>query len=453
MLLPKTLLVASAAAILAVAPCRAQSETNRVADGGGIALVKPQTWSKEADATVLEFTGFTDRSAVGNAAAGYYEFKLKSGQTRQVPASRAVKVVIFPDLARITDVVTPADREKLAATLTSLQAVVAKFPATKAQLDPSIKAIGGEVAKFDADQVKAAGAWMPRKDYLAAQAREIAAVLQTNAGGPAASASLESDPRFIALQEMGKESPEAKALADKLLTRQKFANRANERKTVLAQLAAQGLTIEAARGLVKQLAGLNPGEDPASRAVFEQWDNADRQLAAAAAIAGPAAADLEKQLSAVTDPVGPPPMADGLVTAASAASAKLEPLRGAGLPSQIESAADAGMAFSRYVTTMKKLPELTAAKSFFEADTALEQAMRDGEAIGPNAARVATALRRPVSAQIEAFVAARGEAGALAAAGKTKEALAKYRAAFAIIPDPAMGAKIAELEAAQPEKK
>jgi len=91
---------------------QAAVDGSTIHEKSGIALIKPQAWSKEGEATVFEFQGYIDRASGG---AGYYEFRTKLDK-RQVPVSRIVKIIIYPDPAQFTEVITQADRQKLVTT-------------------------------------------------------------------------------------------------------------------------------------------------------------------------------------------------------------------------------------------------------------------------------------------------------------------------------------------------
>ena len=67
-----------------------------VQERAGVVLVKPQPWSKNAEATVLEFQSFINRTADGTSGAGYYEFRTKNADRRQVQVGRIVKLCCLP---------------------------------------------------------------------------------------------------------------------------------------------------------------------------------------------------------------------------------------------------------------------------------------------------------------------------------------------------------------------
>ena len=76
-------------------------------------LVKPQPWSKNAEATVLEFESFINRTADGTSGAGYYEFRTKNADRRQVQVGRIVKLVVYPDVQELGEIVSARDRQVL----------------------------------------------------------------------------------------------------------------------------------------------------------------------------------------------------------------------------------------------------------------------------------------------------------------------------------------------------
>ena len=85
-----------------VRPLAAQNTDGHVpVEKNGFALVKPQAWSSPAQASVLKFTAYTDRSARGTPGAGYFVFRLPNQTDRQIPVAQIVKVVPQPEVPNL----------------------------------------------------------------------------------------------------------------------------------------------------------------------------------------------------------------------------------------------------------------------------------------------------------------------------------------------------------------
>jgi hypothetical protein len=415
----------------------------------GIALVKPQAWSKESAATILEFEALTDRRAQGSATAGYIEFRMPSGQARQVDASRIVKIIIFPDAGRIHSVVEEADRDRIAATLAEIDAVAQRFPATHSHLAPRVRDVAALIDRFDAGEVKIDGKWLPRRTYQEDQAASIAEILtvEIEKAEPPSSLDLQADPKFRTLEALGQTAPGAKSLVAKLKKQHTTRVHAEKRKKIIEDLADPSLGIEAARGLVAELDGLAPGDDPRAQAELDRWRNADLEAGALAKLAGPLADRIEVLLAEVTDFSVPPSLDPPTAEAADALARRFRVFQQANPPPQLRTLAAKAEAVATTSTTLEKLGPLFQDKRFLDAKTLLDDAAAHAAAVGPATARVITELQKLAAAQIELFSRAREDAATHESAGRPAEALAKYKEAYGMIPNAAVAQRIEALEA------
>ena len=76
----------------------------------------------------MEFEAFINRTADGTSGAGYYEFRTKKANRRQVPTARIVKLVVYPSIEEIKEIVTPDDRRTVIAKIEELQATAKHLP-------------------------------------------------------------------------------------------------------------------------------------------------------------------------------------------------------------------------------------------------------------------------------------------------------------------------------------
>ena len=82
----------------------------------------------------------------------------------------------------------------------------------------------------------------------------------------------------------------------------------------------------------------------------------------------------------------------------------------------------------------KELNAIFAEKRYLEARDILDNFAREANLFGPETMRVVSELRRHAAEKVDQFTRLRDEAKLLANSGKKPEALAKFEAAFSVIP-------------------
>jgi hypothetical protein len=443
--------------ILASSFSHAQSAADgfTVQEQSGIVLVKPQAWSKDSEAVVMEFQAFTDRTASGAAGAGYYEFRTKSAPKRQIPAGRIVKMVIYPDPKLVKEVITQKDRDNLAAVVTDLKATITKFPSTRTYVEPALKKVAEEVALYDSGKVKTKGNWVAREVYVTERARTYASQLKPDIvnAQPPSSFDLVNDPRYIALQELAGAQANVKPLVTELSALHGKRVRGEQRTDLLTKLANPELPFAEAKASVTRLKDLQPDEDPRSAQFLKNWDaavakataiNAEGKTLAAALEAEMAAFKSEDQLPQVSAELDKKIASLGVQLASLAASKPPTSLLGEVAQAQAVTAVAAGFG---------KLKALVDARQFLEAKDVLDSMGAQSNKIGPETSRVILTVSRTAASAISEFSRLREEAKVQAEANKLAEALAAYEKAYAVIPDPAVGEQIAQLKEKLPAKK
>ncbi len=426
-----------------------------VQERAGIVLVKPQAWSKESEAVVVEFEAFTDRTASGAAGAGYIEFRTKASPKRQVPTSRIVKMVVYPDPKLVTEVVVTKDRDALAAVAADLQATITKFPASRTYVEPAMKKVSEEVAIFDSGKVKTGGVWIAREKYAADRARTFATQIKPDivSADPPSSFDLASDPRYLALVELAKTNPSVKLLVEELTNMHGKLVRAERRKVLLAKLNTPNLTSEEATTAVARLKTLQPEEDPRSVLFLKNWDASLTKVTAASTEAKKLAAALETEMSTVKTDSIPPEISPDLDQSVAALNVSMTSFTATKPPAPLLAEAGQALAVCSTVSGFGKLKAVFADKQFLEAKDLLDQMTAEARLIGPETSRVILGLQTVTATSISEFSRLREEAKLQADANKPAEALAVYEKAFAVIPDPAVGEQIALLKQKLPPKK
>ena len=93
-----------------------------------------------------------------------------------------------------------------------------------------------------------------------------------------------------------------------------------------------------------------------------------------------------------------------------------------------------------------KLKAIFVGKQYLEAKDVLDDLARRAGLIGPQTVRVVTALQKSTVERIEEFTRLRAEGKLLVESGKKLEALEKFDAAFAVVPDAEVGQQISQLK-------
>ena len=419
-----------------------------VQERAGVVLVKPQSWSKDSDATVLEFQAFINRTADGTPGAGYYEFRTKNADRRQVSVGRIVKLVVYPDVRQFREIITPQDRQALVSKVEEIKAVVARFPASGNYLNPSIKNLNEELAQYDSGKVKTEGVWVPKEAFVKSQAIRLASLLRADIvrATPPSSLDLADDPKFIGLKELAETNSDAKRLVTELSAQFEGLVRAEKRGDLLARLGRSGTSLAEAEAILNELKTLQPDEDPKSAASVKVWDSGITTVRATSTEAEKISLSLERELAGFSAEDSPPQISPELEEEISATSATITNFLATNPPSQLAGAVRQVAAVCTVGAEFRKLQMIFQEKRYIEAKDILDSLAHRADVVGPETARVVSGLRHQTVGKIDEFTRLRGEAKLLAASGRKPEALAKFEAAFSVIPDVDVGQQIAQLK-------
>lgn len=426
-----------------------------VQEQSGIVLVKPQAWSKESEAVVVEFQAFTDRTASGAAGAGYYEFRTKASDKRQVPAGRIVKMVIYPDPKLVKEVVTQKDRDGLASVVADLKTTMSKFPSTRTYVEPALKKVAEEVALYDSGKVKTGGNWVARETYVTERARTYASQIKPDIvnAQPPSSFDLANDPRFLALQELAAAQANVKPLVTELSALHGKRVRGEQRAALLTKLADPRLTFDEAKVSVIRLKDLQPDEDPRSVLFLKNWDVAMAKVAAITEEGKTLAAALEAEMAAFKSEDQLPQISPELDKKIASLGVQLSNMVASKPPVSVLGEVAQAQAVSATAAGFGKLKSLVDDRQFLEAKDVLDSIGTQSGKIGPETTRVIVTISRTAASAISEFSRLREEGKVQAEANKPVEALAAYEKAYAVIPDPAVGEQIAQLKQKVPAKK
>jgi len=437
--------------LIAGGPVFAQGDGTTLQEKPGVALIKPQPWSKESDATVTEFKAFFDRTAAGGGAAGYYEFYTVKGQKRQVEAGKVVKLVIYPDADKIADLKDAETRKNVDANLVEIDEVLRKFPATKTYIQPYLTKLRAMLARYDGGEVKVSGEWMSKDVHAAKQAQDLKTLLIADIirAQPPGSFDMINDPRYQALQTMAEGNPSVQKLLSEVEDKQASTARIQKRKDVVEKLKNATLTRVEAQALIDELKTQKADEDAVAKMVVNKWDKALVTEKEIQEESPELAAQMEQEMASV-QPETVPVLSESLDAKLSPFSQKVAIFFATQPPVQIAADLKQARALELAYKDFKTLQPLIPAKQYLDAKGSLDELSRQAELIGPETAKVVGALQKLASAKVDEFSRMRSDAQLLADSGQKEKALAKYEEAFAVVADPGVAEQIKLLKGEAP---
>lgn len=417
---------------------------------GGIALVKPQPWSNNAEAIVMEFQSFTDRTVKGTPGAGYFEFHNQQGNKRQVAASKVVELFVYPQASDYPKIQDDADRQALDRILQKIKNLSATYPASRTYLTAPAKEITAEIAQYEAGKIKIDGKWLARAQHQREKARELAGQLKVDIvrAKPVRTFDLENDPRFASLQELGATDATIEPMIKELLDFYKKTERNEQRQALLQKLSSPDTSPTAAQLAITTLKTLKPEEDPRTVAFLKQWETSTQVRQQLDQEIQRVTADIEASFKDLKNPQTPPPLPQKVSDDIAALNKRIRDYRVTNPPPQLDAPKKVSRALTAFEVEFPKLQQQFGEKKLFDAKSTLDDFAPLALDIGPNTAAWVDSLKEFTQKKTETFSKLRDEAKLLANSGKPLEAIAKYEEAYAIIPDPDVAQQIALLKPA-----
>jgi len=411
----------------------------RTKDKPGLALVKPQAWSNDDQATVLEFLGFTDHS-------GYFEFRTARTPNYQVATAKIVKLVVYPESPQ--SLTTAEQRASLQKTVDDFDALSSRFPAAARQLEKAGTPLKADASKYDGGNVKDGGQWLLRSVYYRQKATVLADLLRPElmAAPRIKEVDLSMNQYYLGLQDLAKAEPSVGSVVAGVRSLYQSLVRKADRDALLNQLNSPTLGFDQASDLVKQLKDLQPGEDARANLFVQSWDTAVANAGKLTKQIEDTQTQFESTMPATADsgkvPVISPELSSSLESLAGAVKA----FRSGSPPVAIHVPLQLADAMR---TCWEKFPGLARqvqAREFIDAKSVLDPLTNQADIIGPQTSKALSGLQKKLAAGIEKFQALRNEGKMLAENDKIEEALKKYQAAFAIIPAKDVADKIDALK-------
>jgi hypothetical protein len=429
-------------ALMSFVPLHAQErDGNTVIQISGIALVKPQPWSKPSESEVVKFSAFTDRTARGSTGAGYFVLRLPSGKDTQISSSRVVKLILKPKMP--TELIEDSQRRELQKCIDEIRAAIAAVPAAATALADYLKPLQALATRYDAGGVMiGADKWETREKYRQSEIQKIELRLRRAMSEAKIKKDfdLNSNADFSRLTEFAESDAALKVRLDAMrIECAKLVSR-EEQDVILMKLQSQ-LSPSAAALLLDKLKALSD-HTPRTVSALHQAD---------------VAAGLTKEINALKQSLESlwneeslskgvlPVFPADITTQIDALTLKIalfhagSPPAGVWLPSSD---------FDACVALKNALPALQAQlserdyKAVIEAASVLSPSARQ---IGSKTMRALDILKSYADGQIAKFSALLDEGNTLLTGTDKKLAVAKFQEALAVMPDANLEKLISEI--------
>jgi len=402
-------------------------------------MVKPQSWSKDDQTTVLEF------QAVSNHT-GYYQFRTARLPACQVPAAKVVALILFPESP--ISIASGEQRAALQKTLDEFAATAKKFPAAARILNQSLATLKSDAAKYDAGSIKENGQWVSRGVYYQNKAAALAELLKPEliSAPKIKDFDLATNHCFVGRKELTASEPTVRPILAGVQSLYDSLVRKEERTDLLRQLNAGGITHDQASGLVKKLKTLLPQEDSAANLFVRSWDAATGKAAELTAQIKAVQVQFEASLSNVSAASVSLSLSPELASGLRQMSDSVKQFRAGSPPAVIPVPLQLADAMAAFGDNLPVLEKQIKARELFDAKSILDPLVRQAGLIGPKSAASLAGIQKKVNGDVAKFLVLRDEAKMLADNDKIEAAMKKYQEAFAIIPSKEIGAQLEALK-------
>jgi len=430
-------------ALISLVPLYAQErDGSTIVQTPGIALVKPQPWSKPVEAEVVKFSAFTNRTARGSAGAGYFVLRLPSGKDTQIPSARIVKLILKPKTT--TELIDDSQRKELQKNIDEIRSTIAAVPAAATALADYLKPLQTAATRYDAGEVMIdADKWETREKNRLSEITKIEFRLRRamTEAKIKKDFDLDANADFSRLMEFAESDAALKARLDAMrLECAKLVSR-EEQDAILVKLQSP-LSPSSASLLLDQLKALSDSS-PRTFSVLRQADVAAGLTKEIDGLKqGFESLWSEESLSKGAVPVVP---AD-ITTQIDALTSKIAVFHAGAPPAGIwlpSSAFDACVALNDALPTLQARLSERDYKAAIEGATALSPSARQ---IGPKTMEALEILKSYANGQIAKFSALVDEGNTLLTGKDKKPALAKFQEALAIMPDANLEKRISEIK-------
>lgn len=437
------LLLALICSLMALVPLHAQDrDGNTIVQTSGVALVKPQPWSKPSEAEVVKFSAFTDRTARGSAGAGYFVLRLPSGKDTQIPSARIVKLILQPKTP--TELIEDSQRSELQKSIDEMKTAIAAVPAAGTVILEYLKPLQAIASRYDAGEVMTSSdKWETREKYRQLEIQKIEFRLRRAMADAKIKKDfdLNSNADFSKLTELAASDAALQARLDAMrLECAKLVSR-EEQDAILVKLQSP-LSPSAAAILLDKLKSLSD-PSPRTTSVLRQADIAVELTKEIDALKlGIESLWNEESLSKGILPTAPADLTSqiGSLTSKLAVFRAGSPPAGIWLPTPTF---DACVTLKDVLATLQARLTERDYKAAIEGVSALMPSARQ---IGSKTTAALESIKSYAEGQIAKFSTLVDEGNTLLNGTDKKLAVAKFQEALAVMPDANLEKRISEIK-------
>lgn len=441
--MPHFLRLALICSLMVLVSLHAQDrDGNTIVQTSGVALVKPQPWSKPSEAEVVKFSAFTDRTARGSAGAGYFVLRLPSGKDTQIPSARIVKLILQPKTP--TELIEDSQRSELQKSIDEMKTAIAAVPAAGTVILEYLKPLQAIASRYDAGEVMTSpDKWETRDKYRQSEILKVESRLRRAMADAKIKKDfdLNSNADFSKLTELAASDAALQARLDAMRVEcAKLVSR-EEQDAILVKLQAP-LSPSAAAILLDKLKSLSD-PSPRTTSVLRQADIAVELTKEIDALKlGIESLWNEESLSKGILPTAPADLTSqiGSLTSKLAVFRAGSPPAGIWLPSP---------AFDACVTLKDALATLQARLTERDYKAAIEGVsalMPSARQIGSKTTAALESIKSYAEGQIAKFSTLVDEGNTLLNGTDKKLAVAKFKEALAVMPDANLEKRISEIK-------
>ena len=423
-------------------PLHAQErDGNVVVEKQGFALVKPQAWSSPANAELVRFTAFTDRTAQGSSGSGYFVLRLPSGTNKQVANACLVKLVFKPEMPK--NLLDDSQRQTLQKNIEDLVLTSTTLPTSRAILTEYLKPLQAAAARYDSGEVMEDGRWLRRETHKAVSITKIESQLRAAMLGAKVKKEfdLKANRDFAKLSEFAEEDA---------LLRQRLAEMLVEH--------AKSVSLEAQAEILARLQSpLSPTDTDSLIAQLKELPDPSLRTASVlkqSAIAANLAKDIEVVKQEIESLWSRDDLAQGkLPTLSTELTDRIDTLAGklkvfhAGLPPVgiwvPEAVSKASVTLKDGITVLQTRLQAREYRTMIETVDALSPTV---SLIGPKTHDAFDSIKAYPNAEISKFSTLVEEGNTFLAAGDKKKAATKFKEALTVMPDPGVESRLSEME-------
>ena len=428
------LVLLTASTLSAQTPPRADGR--QALEKTGLALVKPQKWSKPNEAVVVRFTAATNRG-------GYFVLRLPSGQERQVWVEQMVGGVPIFEPAIPDEILNPSHLKELQGQLLSYKRHVASVPSAARDIAQLTQPISEAIRQFEKGDVRVKSVWISASSYKSEEFANAETKLRQSFSEESEKSKFEltENSLFKQLVELSKDIPRLQARVEAVRADFQKQVQAEQQDAIIARLSDPNTSNSDALEALVQLRAIPSPNEQVGRILGQ------------AEMASLIEKEIEKFQGAMEEHFAtpgageePPRLPANLAFQNQLLAEQIAKFRASSPPPAIRIPEETARAMAEVCEGFPKILPLLEQQNYVEAATLTNRLAAQAAKFSPSTQAILLALKTAATQKVDLFAKLRSEGEAEETAGNKPAAIAKYSAALEISPDAELASKIEQLQ-------